>query len=435
VCSSDLRIEADVAALGHEWDDLDKKAARTPEEEARYKVVSERLNAANARWKSYLNRLYTDFGNGEEGNLRVGAVRNESAALQNLLQGMAPGTVALYTLVLDEKCVIILITPAVKVARDVPVTRAALRTRIFAFVEAIAGRKPERELLPMAQALYGILIPPIEKDLKDAHADTLLWSLDDALRYVPLAALHDGKQYLAERFANVVITTTSLINLDRPRITDWHGLAMGVSKDYDGLGELNAVPGELDAVVTSTARKASHGPVPGTIMLDDAFTEKDMEEALDRRPPLIHIATHFVLNPGDDERSYLLLGGKDVGGKGYHLSLADLDEEVRIKFAGVELLTLSGCHTATGSKDSDGREVDSLGIVGQRKGAKAVVATLWKVDDASTGILMENFYRLWTSPGGKTKAEALRQAQLALLQGPYGNPYYWAPFVLIGNWK
>jgi len=148
-----------------------------------------------------------------------------------------------------------------------------------------------------------------------------------------------------------------------------------------------------------------------------------------------------------------LLGGKEEGGQGYHLSLADLRNQSRLNnFVGVELLTLSGCETGMGSKDSDGREVDSLGIVGQLNGAKSVVATLWKVDDASVGTLMETFYRLWITPPGMAKSEALRQAQLVLLHGAvnegsasplhrpeqtsqYSNPYYWAPFVLMGNWK
>jgi CHAT domain-containing protein len=163
----------------------------------------------------------------------------------------------------------------------------------------------------------------------------------------------------------------------------------------------------------------------------------------------------------DDTKSYLLLGGKDAGGQGFHLTLADLRDDQRLDFKGIELLTLSGCQTAVGSSDSDGREIDGLGITAQRKGAKAVVATLWPVNDASTGLLMETFYRLWVTTPGITKAEALQQAQLGLLYGTadtagtpsgsskgspasaskqrpasqYANPYYWAPFILIGNWK
>jgi CHAT domain-containing protein len=187
-----------------------------------------------------------------------------------------------------------------------------------------------------------------------------------------------------------------------------------------------------------------------------------MESELDQRPPLVHIASHYVFNVGDDTKSYLLLGGKDTGGQGFHLTLADLRDDQRMDFKGIELLTLSGCETAKGSKDSDGREVDGLGITAQRKGAKAVVATLWAVDDASVGLLMATFYKLWVTTPGITKAEALQQAQLALLHGTavpagtpqgssardssasaskqhpawqYANPFYWGPFILIGNWK
>jgi len=132
------------------------------------------------------------------------------------------------------------------------------------------------------------------------------------------------------------------------------------------------------------------------------------------------------------------------------LTLADLRDDQRMDFRGIELLTLSGCQTAVGSNDSDGREIDGLGITAQRKGAKAVMATLWAVDDASVGLLMATFYKLWITTPGITKAEALQRAQLAVLHGTadasagaakarpasqYANPFYWAPFILIGNWK
>jgi CHAT domain-containing protein len=111
----------------------------------------------------------------------------------------------------------------------------------------------------------------------------------------------------------------------------------------------------------------------------------------------------------------------------------------------VELLTLSACNTAL-STSGDGREVDGLGMLAQRKGAKAVMATLWSVYDPSTSELMQSFYRNWTTGAPLSKAEALRRAQLGLLHGDadqpasggklrYAHPYYWAPFVLIGNWQ
>jgi len=450
-------IQQDVIALGQRWLELKRKTSRTPEEETQFEQLSLKLDDANKRWKTYMDGLYDSFGKGEAANKTVEMIKAESSGLRNLLRGMDEGTIALYTLLLEDKCVIMVITPAAMVAREVPVSKLELRKKVFEFVDGVEKQHAKSHLETQSHELYQILIAPVEKDLEQAHARTLLWSLEDVLRYVPLAALYDGKQYLVERYANVVITTASIANLAQPQVGNWHGVAMGVSKDYDGLGELSAVPGELNAVVSTQTTKNSHGPVPGMILLDDTFTEKNLEAALEQPPPLLHIATHFVFNPGDEERSYLLLGGKDEGGKGYHLSLANLRNDSRLNnFVGVELLTLSACQTAMGSKDSDGREVDSLGFVSQLNGAKAVIATLWPVDDASVGILMENFYRHWIGTPGMSKSEALRQAQLALLHStsetsdikastspsdranqkpPYAYPFYWAPFVLTGNWK
>ena len=141
-------------------------------------------------------------------------------------------------------------------------------------------------------------------------------------------------------------------------------------------------------------------------------------------------------------------------------------------FKGVDLLTLSACQTAAQRPDANGREVDGFAELAQRLGAGAVMASLWEVSDESTAELMSRFYRGYVN-GGLNKADAIRQAQLALLKGeyktaptvqrqltqndkdaasikidpaklipfkpkknaPYAHPYYWSPFVLIGNWK
>lgn len=117
-----------------------------------------------------------------------------------------------------------------------------------------------------------------------------------------------------------------------------------------------------------------------------------METALNQPPELVHIASHYSFEPSDDTKSYLLLGGKDTGGQGFHLTLANMRDDKKMNFKGIELLTFSGRQTAMGSKGSDGREIDGLGFMAQIKGAKAVMATLWKVDDASVGLLMATFY-------------------------------------------
>jgi CHAT domain-containing protein/Tfp pilus assembly protein PilF len=437
------QLAGEITAIGQQWSELRAKSSRTPGEQKQYDDLSDKLTAANRQMQTYFNSLYESFGKGAQANTLVENIKEQTGELKTLAGNLGAGTVALYTLVLDDKCVIMVITPATRVAREVQIKRLALRTKVFAFAAALAGHQPDDVVQAKAADLYQILVAPVEKDLEGAQAQTLIWSLDDVLRYVPVAALYDGKHYLVERYRNAVITTASIGNLkDQPNVSNWSGLAMGVSKDYDGLGALKAVPGELDSVVHSDATTGSHGPVAGTIMLDDSFTEKSMESGLERHPSLVHIASHYVFHPGEDTNSFLLLGGKDSGGSGFHLTLADLRDDERMDFSGIELLTLSGCQTAVGSNDSDGREVDGLGIVAQQKGAKSVVATLWPVDDASVGKLMATFYKLWITTPGMSKSEALRQAQLSLLHGDaggaassYASPYYWAPFILIGNWK
>lgn len=459
------QITTDITTIGEQWSQLHAKASRTPEEEKQYANLSDMLTAANQRLQTYLNTLYDSFGKGDQANARMEAVNDQSGSLETLVGDLGEGTTAVYTILLDDKCVLMVITPSTRVAREVAITKVALRAKVFDFVSALAEKHSIPDIQAKGQDLYSVLIAPIAKDLQGAHAATIVWSLDDALRYIPLAALYDGKQYLVERYRNVVITTASAGNLkDQPQVSSWRGVAMGVSKDYDGLGQLKAVPGELDAVIHSEATAGSNGPVAGTILLDDSFTETNMETALERHPSLVHIASHYVFKAGDDKNSYLLLGGKSTGGQGFRLTLADMRDDQRMDFKGIELLTLSGCQTALGSNDSDGREIDGLGITAQRKGAKAVVATLWPVDDASVGLLMATFYKLWVTTPGMTKAEALQQAQLVALRGsmgskgtgstargsalvlpasapadhagpPYANPFYWAPFILIGNWK
>jgi CHAT domain-containing protein len=156
----------------------------------------------------------------------------------------------------------------------------------------------------------------------------------------------------------------------------------------------------------------------------------------------------------------LLLAGEGEGSAPFHLTVAEFRKNRSLLLQNTDLLTLSACETGMSGNASNGLEVDGLGMTAQLRGAKAVISSLWSVNDASTGKLMGDFYRRWAEGGGKvTKVEALRQAQLDLLLGQarpkgsgagrgsapenvtpvapssYAHPYYWAPFVLMGNWR
>ena len=121
------------------------------------------------------------------------------------LREMGPGTVILLTFLSDERYHVILITPQVQKAVTVPIAAAQLSGKVFAFRQAL--QNPESDPAPLARELYSILIgPSLARDLEQASARTLMWSLDGVLRYLPVAALHDGRQYLVERFQTTVFT-------------------------------------------------------------------------------------------------------------------------------------------------------------------------------------------------------------------------------------
>jgi CHAT domain-containing protein len=164
-----------------------------------------------------------------------------------------------------------------------------------------------------------------------------------------------------------------------------------------------------------------------------------MRRSLQNGHPILHIASHFVFRPGTEAHSFLLLGD------GERLTLSRTKAE-RFDFTQIDLITLSACETGLGGgRDAQGEEIEGLGALVQKQGARGVVATLWPVADESTALLMQRFYRL-REEEQLTKAEALRQARLVLIRGAtapkaqpapsvdYSHPYFWASFILMGNW-
>jgi len=451
---------AQIVSLGEQWARLKQITQRTPEQEKAFQELTTQLDNASKGLNNYYNRLYVLFGTTTaDANKQLDKVKGDVSALEDQI-AETPHVVALYTMVTGDRYHVIVITAGATVAREYAIAEPDLNRKIAAFEQAL--RNPARDPRQIAQELYTILIGPVKADLDQAHAETLVWSLDGALRYVPMAALFDGKQYLVEKYNTVTITPESIAHLaEKPDLSNMSAAAMGISLAVEqGLPPLPAVVGELDDVVNDAQVKGANGVLPGTILLDGKFTEKAMENVLSTRLSVVHIASHFVFKPGDDSQSYLLLSGKDEGGAGYHLTVADFRDNRNLAFRNTDLLTLSACETGMSGNAGNGREVDGLGMTAQRKGAKAVISSLWSVNDASTGELMGDFYRRWAEGAGKvTKVEALREAQLDLLLGKvkapagasgrgfgtalaekdvplgYADPYFWAPFVLMGNWR
>jgi CHAT domain-containing protein len=423
-------------AISSEYDKLLSKPGRNEVENRRLNELTAELEIANNNLKVYLDQLSKALLNPDEIKDRLNTMHGYES-LRTTLKDLGPGSVALYTLVFKDKYSVILFTPSLRVARQYSIKSADLNRKIMAL--RVALQNPKSDPLPAAKELYQILVGPVAKDLEGAEAKTLMWSLDGALRYVPIAALHDGEKYMVERYRNEVITLSSLSKLANPASTPWRGLGLGVSNFSEGFDPLPAVVDELNGIFRNEDDPAATGgTLPGKVMLNAQFTKDAMIAALQlQQYKLVHVASHFILQPGDGMSSYLVLG------KGEKLTVAQIDAMPTI-FTGVDLLTLSACNTAVGASSGTGAEVDGLGEFAQRQGAKAVIASLWSVADASTGLLMQKFYqfRVRDSQPVTSKAAALQEAQLAFLhkrvtspERDYTHPYFWAPFILIGNWQ
>ncbi|NEO34879.1 MAG: CHAT domain-containing protein [Moorea sp. SIOASIH] len=275
-----------------------------------------------------------------------------------------------------------------------------------------------RAFLPMSQQVYNWIIRPIEEDLANSQVDTLVFVLDGALRNIPMAALHDGKQYLVEKYSIALTPGLDLINPERLVREDIRVLTAGLSESRQGYPALPFVKVELEKI------KAQ---VPSEILLNQDFTETSFENSVEADPfPVVHIASHGQFS-SEAEKTFILTWDSEIN----VTELKDLLQTTDLRQATpIELLVLSACETAAGDKRA------ALGIAGVavEAGARSTLATIWAVNDEATAVLMNRFYQELTDKS-ISKAEALNRAQKSILQDPnYEHPYYWAAYIMVGNW-
>jgi CHAT domain-containing protein/tetratricopeptide (TPR) repeat protein len=369
------------------------------------------------------------------------------AALQEELTALK-GAV-LYPLILEDRLELVITTPnSPPLRRTVNVDRVTLNHAITDFRQVLDN--PDDDPKPAAQTLYNYLIRPLEADLVAAGIETIIYAPDGPLRYVPLAALHDGHQWLVENYRVNNITARSLQDLDKapnPIVDVLAGAFADQSLSYtipvgrrsqtfQGLPFAGQEVTQLATTLTTTA------------LLDGQFTWAAIRPKMNEFT-VVHFATHAAFVPGEPEDSFILFGSGETP------TLADIKNW---NLTNVDLVVLSACETGLGGVEGNGEEILGLGYQFQRAGARAVIASLWQVDDGGTQALMNAFYRALRH--GYSKAEALQRAQQALinddlsfvgeprgtirvvdartgqpitLRGQSDHPYYWAPFILIGN--
>jgi CHAT domain-containing protein/tetratricopeptide (TPR) repeat protein len=359
----------------------------------------------------------------------------QAARLQSQLTRLGPDTTLVVYLLTESRLRMLIATRTGQTAVELPVSEAQLRRDIGHFLEAIANRQ---DVTPAAHGLYTTLLQPVDQIAARARSRHLVLWVDGALRYVPFAALHDGKRYLAEKYTIQLLSAIEGGPAEAAVRTPLQVRGLGVTQSVAGFGALPGVADELcDLVrgpIEGLATRSSECPqpgsgqgvLPGAGFADSAFTEARFDALMKgpREFSLLHLGTHFSLRPGNALRSFLVLGDG---------SRLTLDRIGGLDFSGIGLVTLSACQTGTGGAiTDDGREVEGLSAIVQRRGAREVLSSLWRVEDASTALLMHDFYgslaaRPRDAPG------ALQSAQRALLasrRAEYRNPYYWAGFVL-----
>ena len=265
-----------------------------------FQKLSEELKASSKGLDGYFARLYKLFDGGNA-NDRVTAVKGNTAALDDII-GEMPHTVALYTSVTKSRYSVIVISgTGPEVGRKYDISEKDLNEKIAAFQRVL--RTPSSDPKPLAQELYRILIGPVEADLKQAKAQTLVWSLDGALRYVPLAALYDGKHYMVENYNLVTFTPASIPYLaNKPNMANMTAVAMGISRKYqDGLNPLPTVVSELDDVVTDPSVQGASGVLhAGRFCWTESLPRRPSEDQLAARH-VVH-AHHEPLRPGAGRR-------------------------------------------------------------------------------------------------------------------------------------
>jgi CHAT domain-containing protein len=461
--SADGRQDARIARLGFDGADQlaqQQFAARTQAlEQAAQALAKARerqaqgsaggaaeLAAAQADMKRLLDEVTAEWSapNAAASAIAAAAVANRAPATVTRA-ALPAGRLQLTYLVSERRLRIVVQHDSVARVVTLDVDEAVL-AREIATLRRLA-QDPGKDPRPQAQRLYNQLLAPVAQELSQARSLSL--SLNGVLRYLPFAMLHDGRQWLVERLPLQVAGGADSNDLPTaikaPART--HSVALfGQSQATDDLPALPYVARELQAV--SATERAGH--IPSQTYLDGSFTAATLEQAL-QRDSMVHIASHFVLRSGRDDGSYLLLGN------GQRLSLAELAQP-RFRFTGLDLLTLSACETAVpAGVDATGRELASLAWLARERGARNVLASLWRVSDRSTATLMTDFYQALGR--GASKPEALRQAQLRQIAsaaatgagrarglkpidasapatmpaGTHSHPFYWAGFTMLGN--
>ncbi|NJM97741.1 MAG: CHAT domain-containing protein [Phormidesmis sp. RL_2_1] len=357
------------------------------------------------------------------------------------IETIDPHAAVIYPILLRDRIEVIVSLPNQPLQHHGTAASRAQQTALFEdFYFRLNPIFPAARSLPPAQQLYDWLIRPFKDLLEQQSIDTLVFVSDGFLRSLPMAALHDGQQYLLEQYRIALTPGMQLLPSQPLRPQALNILTVGMSEARLGFSAIPAVAREMESI----------GKLANSEGLFNAdFTKDNFFKAVDTTPAnVVHIATHGQFSSVAKDTFLLAWDGR--------INVSELDELFRQHSRDrpiIELLVLSACQTASGDEKA------ALGMAGTaiRSGARSTIATLWSVADESTAELMTTFYTLLSqqsenkhhnhqpdstsnkqiiSAANIGRAETLRQAQLSLLNSAeFSHPFYWSPFVLVGNWQ
>ncbi len=355
---------------------------------------------------------------------RESCLNATAVSLDKVVDQDNPTTAILYPIVLPDQLQVIAKVPGQLLHHyAISQSQAEVESVLTQLRQSITEPDTIAEVKSLSQQLYGWLIQPIEADLDRSGIETLVFVLDGALRSIPMAALYNGKQYLIEKYAVALSPGLQLLNPEPIAQAKLQVLAAGLVQppsNFQNFPPLPEIESEFNSISTAG--------VAITTLLDQDFTSTTLENQVNQaRFNILHLATHGQFSSRAEE-TFVLAADGPINVTQFDTFLRRRDET---RSPAIELLVLSACQTAAG----DNRATLGLAGAAVRAGARSTLASLWNIGDRSTAILMGAFYKELAS-SEVTKAEALRRAQVMLLQQypNYSRPGYWAAYVLVGNW-
>ncbi len=330
-----------------------------------------------------------------------------------------PTAAVFYPIILRDRLEVILSLPNQPLRHyATPLPEAEIEAGIQQMRSSLRSTSFLGERLAAAQRLYRWLIQPGVADLNKYQMKTLVFVLDGSLRNIPMAALHDGEHYLIEQYQLALTPGLQLFSSRQIQREQIYALVGGLSEGVAGASPLPGVEQEVSQI---------RQQIPAQVLLNQTFTTQALKAQAQTIPfNVVHLATHGQFSSNISDTYVQTWDG--------HLNVNDLQTLIKQRSlssqSAIELLVLSACQTAAG----DSRATLGMAGVAVRSGARSTLATLWRVNDASTAAFIAAFYQALAQPN-VNKAQAVQAAQISLIKSAeFKHPYYWAPFVLVGNW-